>query len=88
MESDIVTKLFKLFSFYLHNLYVKNILITSVSNIGDTLIDYAVGKGGDKDSLEEYYNNFRNSQRIFGSIMNLSPGLSALKRLDFSFNSI
>ena len=44
-----------------------------------------VGKGGDKDSLEEYYNNFRNSQRIFGSIMNLSPGLSALKRLEFSF---
>ena len=30
-----------------HNLYVKNALIKSVSNIGDTLIDYAVGKGGD-----------------------------------------
>ena len=44
-----------------------------------------VGKGGDKDSLEEYYNNFRNSQRVFGSIMNLAPGLSALKRLEFSF---
>ena len=44
-----------------------------------------VGKGQKGDSLEEYYNNFRNSQRIFGSIMNLSPGLSALKRLEFSF---
>lgn len=30
-----------------HNLYVKNKLITSVTNVGDTLIDYAVGKGGD-----------------------------------------
>lgn len=30
-----------------HNLYVKSKLITSVSNRGDTLIDYAVGKGGD-----------------------------------------
>jgi hypothetical protein len=30
-----------------HNLYVKSKLITSVSNRGDTLIDYAVGKAGD-----------------------------------------
>jgi len=30
-----------------HNLYVKNKLITGVSNRGDTLIDYAVGKAGD-----------------------------------------
>ena len=30
-----------------HNLYVKNTLIKSVSIPGDTLIDYAVGKGGD-----------------------------------------
>ena len=30
-----------------HNLYIKNTLIKSVSNIGDILIDYAVGKGGD-----------------------------------------
>jgi len=30
-----------------HNLYVKSKLITSVANRGDTLIDYAVGKGGD-----------------------------------------
>jgi len=30
-----------------HNLYVKNRLITGVANFGDTLIDYAVGKGGD-----------------------------------------
>lgn len=30
-----------------HNLYVKNKLIRSVSNRNDTLIDYAVGKGGD-----------------------------------------
>jgi len=30
-----------------HNIYVKKKLITSVSNRGDTLIDYAVGKGGD-----------------------------------------
>ena len=30
-----------------HNLYVKNKLISSVSNPGDTLIDYAVGKAGD-----------------------------------------
>jgi len=30
-----------------HNLFVKNKLVTSVANIGDTLIDYAVGKGGD-----------------------------------------
>ena len=30
-----------------HNLFVKNILITSVATPGNTLIDYAVGKGGD-----------------------------------------
>jgi hypothetical protein len=30
-----------------HNLYVKNMLIKSVSIPGNTLIDYAVGKGGD-----------------------------------------
>ena len=30
-----------------HNLYVKNKLIRAVSNRNDTLIDYAVGKGGD-----------------------------------------
>ena len=30
-----------------HNLYVKNTLIGSVSNPGNTLIDYAVGKAGD-----------------------------------------
>ena len=30
-----------------HNLYVKNKLIKIVSNKNDTLIDYAVGKGGD-----------------------------------------
>lgn len=30
-----------------HNLFVKKMLITSVSTRGDILIDYAVGKGGD-----------------------------------------
>lgn len=30
-----------------HNLFVKKKLITGVSNTNDTLIDYAVGKGGD-----------------------------------------
>ena len=30
-----------------HNLYVKNLLISKVSNYGSTLIDYACGKGGD-----------------------------------------
>lgn len=30
-----------------HNLFVKKILITSASKPGDTLIDFAVGKGGD-----------------------------------------
>jgi len=30
-----------------HNLFVKKILITSVSKRGETLIDYACGKGGD-----------------------------------------
>ena len=30
-----------------HNLFVKNKLIRSTTNAGDTLIDYAVGKGGD-----------------------------------------
>ena len=30
-----------------HNLFVKKMLITGVSNRGDTLIDYAAGKGGD-----------------------------------------
>ena len=30
-----------------HNLYVKNMLINNVSKSGYTLIDYAVGKGGD-----------------------------------------
>jgi hypothetical protein len=30
-----------------HNLYVKKLLITSVAKKGDTLVDYACGKGGD-----------------------------------------
>ena len=30
-----------------HNLFVKNMLIKSVTNEGETLIDLAVGKGGD-----------------------------------------
>ena len=30
-----------------HNLFVKNILVSSVSKKGDSLIDYAMGKGGD-----------------------------------------
>jgi hypothetical protein len=30
-----------------HNLFVKKMLITSISKRGDTLIDYAVGQGGD-----------------------------------------
>ena len=30
-----------------HNLYIKKKLISGVSSTGDTLIDYAVGKGGD-----------------------------------------
>jgi len=30
-----------------HNLYVKQLMITSVAKRGDTLIDYACGKGGD-----------------------------------------
>ena len=30
-----------------HNLYVKNLLVTKVSNIGYSLIDYACGKAGD-----------------------------------------
>ena len=30
-----------------HNLFVKKILITSVTKVGDTLIDLSVGKGGD-----------------------------------------
>ena len=30
-----------------HNLYVKSMLITKVSKSGNTLIDYAVGRGGD-----------------------------------------
>ena len=30
-----------------HNLFVKNVLILSISTPGNTLIDYAVGKGGD-----------------------------------------
>ena len=30
-----------------HNLYVKLVLIKNVSNKGDTLVDFAVGKGGD-----------------------------------------
>lgn len=30
-----------------HNLFVKQLLLTSVSKKGDTLIDYACGKGGD-----------------------------------------
>ena len=30
-----------------HNLFVKKLLVMSVSKRGDTLIDYAVGKGGD-----------------------------------------
>ena len=30
-----------------HNLYVKNLLVNSISKKGDILIDYAMGKGGD-----------------------------------------
>ena len=30
-----------------HNLYIKLVLIKNVSNKGDTLVDFAVGKGGD-----------------------------------------
>jgi hypothetical protein len=30
-----------------HNLFIKNLLVNSVSKKGDTLIDYAAGKGGD-----------------------------------------
>ena len=30
-----------------HNLYVKNMLVTSIARRGDKLIDYAVGQGGD-----------------------------------------
>jgi len=30
-----------------HNLYIKKMLVTSVARKGNTLIDYAVGKGGD-----------------------------------------
>ena len=30
-----------------HNLFIKNLMITSISKKGDTLIDYAMGKGGD-----------------------------------------
>ncbi len=30
-----------------HNLYIKSLLINRISKIGNTLIDYAVGKGGD-----------------------------------------
>lgn len=44
-ESDKETNTRALRNF--HNLYVKRRLITGVSNQGDTLIDYAVGKGGD-----------------------------------------
>ena len=44
-KSSIVSKTKGLRDF--HNLFVKKLLITSVSNKGHTLIDYAVGKGGD-----------------------------------------
>lgn len=44
-KSSIISKTKGLRDF--HNLFVKKILITSVSNKGHTLIDYAVGKGGD-----------------------------------------
>ena len=41
----------------------------------------------DTDVLAGHYNNFRNSQKIFGSIMNLSNGLRALERLEFKFEN-
>ena len=53
-----------------------------IFNTGPTLD--TVGKGKSRDSLESHYENFRNSQRVFGSVMNLAPALTALKRLEFS----
>ena len=35
-----------------HNLYIKRKLILSIAHSGDTLIDYAVGKGGDLPKMD------------------------------------
>ena len=42
-----------------------------------------VGKGRSEDSLEDLYDGFRNSQRIFATTMNLAPALGSLERLEF-----
>lgn len=49
-----------------HNLYVKKLLITSVSRTGDSLIDYAVGPGGDISKWKEAQLSF-----VFG--IDVSP---------------
>ena len=46
-----------------------------------------VGKARNTDSLESHYRAYRNAQNIFGSVMNIAPGLSALERLEFNFGT-
>ena len=46
-----------------------------------------VGKNENTDSLEPHYNNYRNAQGIFGSVMNIAPGIGALERIGFKINN-
>lgn len=61
------------------NTYKLNIFNMGGDEIGP------VGKARNTDSLESHYQAYRNAQQIFGSVMNIAPGLGALERLEFKF---
>lgn len=46
-----------------------------------------VGINENLDSLEPHYNRYRNAQNVFGSIMNIAPGIGALERIGFKINN-
>ena len=53
---------------------------------GETHKVQTVGRNENLDSLERHYNNYRNAQKIFGSIMNIAPGIAAMERLGFKLD--
>jgi len=50
-------------------------------NMGDVV--GPVGVNENMDTLEKHYNNYHNAQSIFGSIMNIAPGIGSLERIGF-----
>ena len=53
-------------------------------NMGERL--GPVGLNENLDSLEPHYNKYRNAQSIFGSVMNIAPGIGALERIGFKID--